>query len=280
MFLQEWDREIEAIRKDPERAASYLPEDRLYRGVFEALKLAHSAQRMRGFGGVRIVEVRDRAIKATATSPRPGAFVDLAAGAGEASRTVVVALTKVEASKSFVHDFNALFASAQEVTGAILIHPKRDLDLGATTRGKFVAALDSGKLRPFPLEDYPRTDLATECLAALPFRAGARELVHDGVALSAEDRRDLVLKTGVIDNLELFKMLGRWKSAAKAAGPHVEPPVATQANTPPSPSEESHAQGPAPEEPEEPPPRRQVRRAATRPRASGCRPSPARNRRS
>ncbi|MEJ7638388.1 MAG: hypothetical protein WKF75_10545 [Singulisphaera sp.] len=42
-----------------------------------------------------------------------------------------MALTKLEASRSFSHYFRALFESSVDpVAGAVLIHPKRDLDLG------------------------------------------------------------------------------------------------------------------------------------------------------
>ena len=52
-FLAEWADEIEEIKSSPERAVGQIAEDRLYRGVLEALKLAHSAQRSAtsaGFG--------------------------------------------------------------------------------------------------------------------------------------------------------------------------------------------------------------------------------------
>lgn len=224
LFLQEWNREIDAIRQDRERSADYLPEDRLYLGVLEALKLAQSAQRMREFGGVRIVDVRDKAIRATAPARRPGALVTLAAGPGEEAQTVVVALTKVESSRSFGHYFRALLdASADPVAGAVVVHPKRDLDLGATTRTAFEAAQKAGKLRLMPLEDHPLTYHSTECLVALLDRANTRELVINDVTLSAEDCRDLVIKTGVIDNLDLFKMLGDWKRPATHTGPSATP---------------------------------------------------------
>ena len=259
LFLQEWNREIDSIRQDPERSADYLPEDRLYLGVFEALKLAQSAQRMREFGGVRIVDVRDKAIKAAAPARRPGAWVVLAAGPGEAAQTVVVALTKLEASKSFSFYFKALFdSSGDPVAGAVLIHPKRDLDLGAKTRAGFEAAQKAGKLRLMPLEDYPLTYHSTECLATFLDRANARELVINDVTLSAEDCRDLVIRTGVIDNLDLFKMLGGWRRPAAKTSPSAGAGSSARARpsegSSPPPPEPEPAQAARPEATEPSPP--------------------------
>jgi S-DNA-T family DNA segregation ATPase FtsK/SpoIIIE len=217
LFVQEWQREIEDISQSAERSAAQLQEDRLYRGIFEALKLAHSAQRLRTFGGVRIVDIRDNSIKSTPAAKRAGALVTLASGPGEDAQTILVALTKLEAAGKLSHYFNALFAATTDsVAGAVLIHPRRDLVLGAKTRTQFDAAQREGKLRLLALEDYPMTCHATECLAAMLDRALARELVLGGVMLSAEDCRDLVIRTGLIDNLDLFKMLGHWKRRTAA----------------------------------------------------------------
>jgi len=262
VFLQEWNQEIQRIRQDPKRSAEYLDEDRLYLGVFEALKLAHSAQRLREFGGVRIVDVRDQAVKATAPARRPGAHVTLAGLPGQEARTVVVALTKIEASRSLGHYFKALFtSSADPVAGAVLIHPKRDLDLGATTRAKFEAARKAGRLRLMPLEDYPLSYHSTECLAAMIDLANARMLVIDEVTLSAEDCRALVIKTGVIDNLDLFKMLGGWKRPEAKAGPSASATSSAGAGPsggptapPPEPEPAKSARTEPPEEPQTPPP--------------------------
>jgi S-DNA-T family DNA segregation ATPase FtsK/SpoIIIE len=234
-FLQEWTREIDAIRQNPERSADNLTEDRLYRGILEALKLAQSAQRMRDFGGVRILEVRDRAIKATAPTRRPGAFVSISAGPGQEAETIVVALTKLEAARNLNYYFRAMFeAAASPVVGSVLIHPKRDLDLGGATRTNYDDAVKAGRLRLLPLEDYPMTYHSTECLASLIDRADARELVINGVTLSAEDCRDLVIKTGVIDNLDLFKMLGKWKRSAPKGQAAAEGGVASEPKAAPS----------------------------------------------
>jgi hypothetical protein len=228
LFLQEWTREIDAIRQNPERSADNLAEDRLYRGIFEALKIAQSAQRLREFGGVRIIDLIDKAIKSTPASRKLGASVVLSAGQGQPAETVVVALTKLEASNKLRFYFNSLFEAANEkAIGTVLIHPKRDLDLGPKTRTDFDSAVDSGKLRLMALEDYPMTYQSTECLAALIDRANARELVINGMTLSAEDCRDLVIKSGLIDNLDLFKMLGKWKRSA----PKFEAPTAVVPET-------------------------------------------------
>jgi|GEM_PF-2183067 len=264
-FMNEWNREIDAIRQTPERSAAYLPEDRLYRGVLEALKLAQSAQRMRKFGGVRIVDVRDKAIKSTASAQRPGAMITLAGAPGDAAQTVLVALTKLEAAKNLSYYFPALFnASASPVVGAVLIHPKRDLYLGGKTQADFEAARKEDRLRLMPLEDYAMTYYALECLAALLERANARELVLEGTPLSAEDCRDLVIKTGLIDNLDLFKMLGQWRRPAGKASPsatgtsQVETSPSGQSSPSPAPSAPATAAAPVP-------PRETVRPAPTKP---------------
>ncbi len=215
LFLQEWKREIEQIRLDPKRAPSYLHQDRLYRGVLEALKLAQSAQRLRDFGGVRVLDVTDKAIKSTPAAQRLGAKVTLASKPGGASPTVIVALSTAESANNLRHFFNALFAArTDEIAGALFIHPKRNLALGDKTETAFHAAIRSGRLRVMPLEDYPDSYHATECLTAMIDRANQRELVLNGITQSAEDCRDLVIKTGVIDNLDLFKMFGQWKPPA------------------------------------------------------------------
>jgi hypothetical protein len=252
-FLQEWNRELAAIAKDSKRSASYLSQERLYLGILEALKLAHSAQRLREFGGVRIVDLSDKVIKPTPAT-RPGARLELAGKPGEGSQAVVVALTTLEASRSFGPYLKALLnASAEPEAGVLLIHPRRDLDLGPAARGTFEKAQKDGKLRFMPLEDHPLTAHATECLATMLDRAVAREFVINGVALSPGDCRDLVIKTGVIDNLELFKMLGRWKRTGAVAAAPIVPTARLQSGPSAIPAVPAPT-GPTPVNPEPPRP--------------------------
>ena len=213
-FLAEWNSEIAAIKSDPDRAVGQQAEDRLYRGVLEAIKLAHSAQRLRAFGGVRIVDVQDGVIRANAPARRPGARITLAGGPGEPAQSVIVALTITEAATSFYHYFNALKAQSDPVAGALLIHPRRDLNLGNNTRILVQEEQRKGRLRLLALEDHPLTFLALEAFVALLDRAQARELILNGATKTREDCRDLVIKTGVIDNLDLFKLLGHAKKPA------------------------------------------------------------------
>jgi S-DNA-T family DNA segregation ATPase FtsK/SpoIIIE len=243
-FLQEWNRELAAIARDSKRSASYLTQERLYLGVLEALKLAHSAQQLREFGGVRIVDLADKAIKSTPANIKLGARVTLSGKPGEPSQAVVVALTTIEASRSFSPYFRALLTAAEPDAGIVLIHPRRDLDLGPAARTTFEKEQKDGKLRFMPLEDYPLTAHATECLAALLDRAVSREFVINGVTLSPQDCRDLAIKTGVIDNLDLFKLLGRHKKAGAVAAARAVVPAS--AVTSPDPVVSTPAAEPSP----------------------------------
>ena len=220
-FLREWNEEIEAIKRNPERSVGQLTEERLYHGVLEALKLALSAQRMRPFGGVRIVDVQDKAIKSTVAAKKYGARVKLAGGPGEEAQSVVVALTTLEAAKSFSFYFRALGEASLKDAGALLIHPRRDLNLGPKAQVFVDSEKKKGRFRLLALEDYPLTYQALEAFVALLVRAEGRELILNGVTMTPEDCRDLVIKTGVIDNLDLFKMLGHAKKAgAKSESAH------------------------------------------------------------
>ena len=244
LFLQIWKREIEAIQNDDKRTAEYLPEDRIYRGLFEALNLAQSARHNRDFGGIRVAEVHDKAVRAVGKVQRPAARVVLTAGTGSVAQSVVVAYTKLEKAQSWTHYWRALAdASSNPVAGAVLICPKRDLNMGKITRDSFDAAKRLNKIRLMPLEDYPQTYQATECLAALIDRAYDRDLILGNLSLSVEDCRAMVIKTGVIDNLELFQMLGHWRKSAKPAAAaksaSVQTPTPPVVETIPQPSVKS-----------------------------------------
>ncbi len=251
LFLQEWNREIEEIRKNPERSAENLAEARLYRGIFEALRMAESARRLRDFGGVRIAEVQDRAIKSTAATPRPGARVVIAVGMGQVAPSAIVALTTMDNSRKFTGYLRALSdAMADPVSGAVLIHPKRDITMSPGARADYEAAIRAGKIRLFPLEDYPQTHAAAECLATMLDRANARELVLGDTTLSVEDCREMVIKTGVIDNLDLFKMLGHWRKPAERATTGAKPEAPRAEATGPKPGGEQPSASAVPPGPE------------------------------
>ena len=233
-FLAEWNNEIAAIKQDPARAVGQQTEDRLYRGVLEALKLAQSVQRMRPFGGVRVVDLQDKVIKATAPLRRPGARVTLAGGSGESSQSVVVAVNTLENARSFNFYLRALGEAYKEDAGTLLIHPRRDLMMGNNAQVFIDQERKNGRFRLLALEDHPLTFQALEALVALLDRALAQELILNGATMTAEDCRDLVIKTGVIDNLDLFKLLGHAKKpATKPVEPTATTPPPTVATPPP-----------------------------------------------
>ena len=192
---------------------------------------------------MRIVDIEDKAIKPTANHRRPGARVSISGAPGEPSQKVVVALTKLESAQSFNHYLRALNEACKNDVGALLIHPRRDLNLGNNAQVFVDSEQKKGRFRLLALEDYPLTYQALEAFVALLQRAEGRELVLNGVTMTPEDCRDLVIKTGVIDNLDLFKLLRHSKKAkakpeAAIASPalpsatQVAPKSATQATSP------------------------------------------------
>ena len=221
-FLTRWNQEIETIKQDPKRALGQQAEDQLYLGVLEALKLAQSAQRLRPFGGIKIIDVEDKIIKPTANHRRPGARVTFSTGTGEPTQKVVVALTSIESAQSFNFYLKALNESYKSNAGALFIHPRRDLNLGNKAQMFVDTERKNGRFRHLALEDHPLTFQALEAFVGLLNSAEAQELVLNGMTMTPEDCRDLVIKTGVIDNLDLFKLLARAKQpsqgGASAAG--------------------------------------------------------------
>ena len=156
-------------------------------------------------------------IKATAPLRRPGAAVALGGGPGEAAQGIIVALTTLETAQKFNSYFNALRTAAEKAVGILLIHPRRDLALGNNAKTWFEQEQKKGRIRLLALEDHPLTFQALEAFVALLIQAENRELILDGVTMTPEDCRDLVIKTGVIDNIDLFKLLGHATKAAGAA---------------------------------------------------------------
>ncbi len=224
LFIQEWNRELDAIRRDPETAAVDRQEERLNRALREAFHIARDARR--DMGGVLVRNLQEDVIPSTAKAKRYSFKLDVAAS-GQPG-TILVPLTKIANGTQFLHFFQAVTkAMNDKSTGTLLVYPTAQPHMGPVTKDAFEAAVAAGRLRVFSLEDQEEAAQRLECLLRFLDRADAKELQLNGLTLARGDCQDLILKTGVFDNLSLYQALGGWNGPAPASAPSV--PVAPAA---------------------------------------------------
>jgi hypothetical protein len=201
LFLQEWNRELEAIRRAPDASAANQQEERLYRAVKEALVLAREARRP--MAGVIVRNVEEGAVKSTAKARRRALKTELSP---PDACTVLLPVTKIDNGGQFRYFYDALAeALGGPVAGAVLVYPTAEPRMGPATKTAFDKAVRDGKLRVFSLQDQAETAVRLECLLRFLDLADAQELRLGGQTLSKADCQDLILKTAVLDNLELYK---------------------------------------------------------------------------
>jgi hypothetical protein len=224
LFLREWNRELAVISADPARSPEEVSEDRLFRALKETLHLGRAADWE--FGGTRLKGAHEGGIKHSKNQQRPALTLELQDAVG--GFAVLVALTKLDNSGQFRHYYAALQQGVGErVHGAVLVHPKSDLRMGAQTQHAFDQLKQIGKLRTFSLTEHRATCERMECLLGFLDKAAAEELQIGGQSLSLDDCRDLILKTGVLENLNLFAaLLAGWRVPPAA---NAVPPVESEA---------------------------------------------------
>jgi len=212
VFLRLWNSELEKIAQDPATAWSNYQEDRLYRGVREIFALAREAGR--DLGGVRIRNVAEGALRQRGKSLRRALAVDLTV-LGQACQ-IVVPVTAMNNGREFRYYFEDIeLALSDAVTGCLLVHRQTDFAYGPDT-GKRLDPLLGSRIRIFSMEDNAATLQRLECLLRFLDRAVSQELQIDSVTLSPKDCQDYVLKTAVLDSLDLLKALGAWRKVTPA----------------------------------------------------------------
>lgn len=213
-FRLHWNQTLEKIRQDASSGMENLKEDRLYRSVHEALLLGRDANRE--LGGIRIKNVQENAVPQKGKFKRYSLKVDVQFN-GQ-TNSVIAPITLCNQSKVFQYYCpDWLEASQPPVAGTLIIHRLADFQMGAKTRQAFDAAYQSQRLRVFALEENEATFERLEALLRLLDQARSKELVVGGLSLSDKDCQDLLLKTAVLDNLELFKALAGWCKGVPAA---------------------------------------------------------------
>jgi DNA segregation ATPase FtsK/SpoIIIE, S-DNA-T family len=205
LFVQIWQRELEAIRGDPERRPVNVQEERLYRAVREALALARDAGR--SMGGVQVFDLED-GVYPPAKAERHGLKVTLAQGTGRTD--VLVTVSKISNGVQFRGLYSAMEKLMESVAGSLLVHLSSQPPMGAKTRERFDEAFAAGRVCVLALEDSTSLFPTLECLLDFLDRAAAQDLPLGDRTLSSHDCRTLILKTGVLDGLELFSALGTW----------------------------------------------------------------------
>jgi hypothetical protein len=202
LFLNEWNKELEAIAGDPGRSPDELAEDRLHRATHEAIKLARETGNE--FAGVRLENIQEENLRGTKKKP----FLKLNLAAGTKKFSVAVAVTKIDNGTEFRGFFNALKSTITDFISAIaILHPKSELRMGPATQTDFDKYRQEGKLRTFSFVENPDAFARLESYLSLLDKARAKELQLGRLTVSDKDCLDLAIKTSVMDNLSLFDSL-------------------------------------------------------------------------
>jgi hypothetical protein len=214
-FSECWSAELSAVQQGGVSPHDQ-QEERLYRGVQEAVWLAYDGKL--SIDGVCVVAVQEGALKASAGDGRPS--LDLRLAVGNQAFHVIVAVTRNDSGVRFGAYLDALQgAIGKQVAGAVLVRPAAAIKLGKTSKAykAYEKSVSDGKVRPFPLDAEPQTFAALECLVRLLQRAEAGDLELVGQRLTADQCRGLLVRLKLLDQLKLFNIvLAGWPPAAAA----------------------------------------------------------------
>jgi hypothetical protein len=106
-----------------------------------------------------------------------------------------------------------------------LVHRQSDFQIGqGKTRQLYDKDVADGRIRVLALEDDQQTFLRLECLLRFLDDAAGQLLQLGELKLSEDDCRDFILKTSVLDNLELFKQLAGWRRVIAVQPVAASPP--------------------------------------------------------
>lgn len=225
LFRQEWARSLDAVRKEQLNPEN-LQEERLFRATREAIEYV----RVGGtpIGGLEILQVQPGAVGSA--SKYLSLQLKLGAKASPAAFPVVVCASKLSGGTAMTGFLKALAeAVADPVAGALLVRPSAQLTLGARAeaRKKYENLKSSGKLRPFELTEHRAAFEQMECYVRLLDRAQNKDLQLGAEIITADQCRQLAIKTQVLSGLAVFdKIFCGWPQAAGVA---VKPTVAAQA---------------------------------------------------
>ncbi|WP_439625031.1 FtsK/SpoIIIE domain-containing protein [Gemmata sp.] len=244
LFKQEWTRTLEAVRA-AQKSATDMPDTELWAAVHEALVLAEKG----GFRAAdfRIDKIHPQPLAQTPNDQRLSARIAMVAGGKSGS--VVVAVSKKDNGVAFGNWYSALDAAMTgPVLGAVVVRPRAKLTVGARAAAylKYAKRLESGTVRPFPLDEQEGTLHQLECLRQVTSRAGG-DLILNGAPVSKEECHKLILQTGLLSNLKLYEFLFlNWKGLDVSPSPPTAAPPPAPPAAPPAPPAPAPAPVPEP----------------------------------
>jgi DNA segregation ATPase FtsK/SpoIIIE, S-DNA-T family len=230
-FRHEWDRELEAIRRDVDRSPDHIDDGRLCRMIKEGLQYLQAGTSSGGELSRLDPRVSQENPVGQTQSQSPFRYsleVRMKGSGGEA--TIVVAIVNNPNKASFGHFYKAASAAAKEALGVVWVTPFDELPAGPAVKTNLDAELDKKRLRVLSLLEFRSDFERLLCYLSLLDRASRQELLIEGRALDVDACRQQVVESAVLENLGLFAgMLGGWieptdRGARSAPTPTTEAP--------------------------------------------------------
>jgi hypothetical protein len=222
LFQQEWEKELDAIRRNPQRRADHVEEARLYKALKELIILAQLAGGK--LGGLNVESAEFEILNSTTANPKYGLRAVLKDTRGSVS--IVAAASKVFGGGRLVPFVKELLEAGEKSAGILLLHVRSAFAASFVAKGLVEDAKRRGKLIVYAMEDHPDSFESLECALSLLEQAHSSDLLLGTTSITYEQCQGLILGTKVIDNLDLFTALASWNASAAGAPAAVSPGAA------------------------------------------------------
>jgi DNA segregation ATPase FtsK/SpoIIIE, S-DNA-T family len=228
-FRQEWDRELDEIRRDPNRSPENTQEERIWRMIKEGLRhiKSHSGGELSALSPRAASENVVEQAKGK-TTYRYSLEIRLMSPTGELS--ILVVIVKNPNKTAFASYFKAVLAAAEKRTvGVAWITPLESLPAGPAVSADLEEQRAKQRLRVLSLLAHRSDFERLQCYLTLLGRATEHELQLDGRSIDIDECRRLVLESAVLDHLGIFRqmLLGWCDPHETIIAPTTAPPAAS-----------------------------------------------------
>lgn len=212
-FRREWEKELAEAEKDPRRAPEKVQDQRLARALKEGIGLLAN----RKDAPVTPKILREDPIPQVKGNPDPYRYTfEIGLEGQEGAKAILIALEVNHNASKLNYFFRAIVDELDATTvGAVLITPKTQLSAGAATKVELETETKNQRVRIISLPDYRQDFARLECFLALLDQATAQNLQLAGTTVDAPRCRELVARSGELNNLSLFdRILDGWGTVA------------------------------------------------------------------